>query len=478
MSFIQATKIATMKKLSYHLLQFMLYLGLLSVAPSSLAQKSQYHSQHNGRETRISYEGQISLNREATDIIAMEPGAYLEYQVNREKIIIKADRQGQISRSYFRKNREMPYEPDGRLFFENYFPELIRNSAIGAETRVKAIYQEEGLQAILSEIRTLESDYVRYIYYKKLVEQALKSSAELKPVLNTVRETFDSDYYHAKLLLGILSENKPTPEIVQIMLQNAQEIKSDYEQQKVLSRLVENKALLANDPNLFFQVLDGIHSDYYQARTLHKMIDQHIDDPQMNNLILAATDKLNSNYEASKILQKIAQAITLDAGQWEAFCQKASRLSSDYEKKKIALSILANNRLAQEPAAFKSFFCLVEDIHSDYEQAQSILNFLNTYGNDEASISQIIQISTQISSDYEQARVLLKLSEKTLHVDQIMAYLQASKSIGSNYEKARVLTKLTDKQNLQDEKVKELYREVASTISSDYEYGKVMRALD
>lgn len=466
-----------MKKLSYSLFPLLGLLGLLTLGSQAYAQKAQYHTKNGSQETRINYEGAITLNRAGTDIVAMEPGAYLEYQVNREKVIIKANRQGEITRSYYVKGRETSYEPEGRAFFEKYFPELVRNSGIGAKTRVKDIYAGEGLNAILKETERLESDYVRYIYYKHLLALPLKSSQETKSVLASIRETLDSDYYQAKILLNELSERKPSIEIAREILINTQEIDSDYEQHRVLAALVKNEEVLATEPTLFFQALDQIKSDYYKSKIVQKMMGQNIDNPDVIAFILSSSESIRSSYESSRVLQKLVSLGELNAQQWDILCTRASQVDSDYEKHKIALSIIKNNR-PEEEAAMKSFFCLVENIRSDYNQAQSLLTYLAKAGSDTPWANNIIQISTKVNSDYEQARILLKLSEANLNNEHILAFLNASQSINSNYEKARVLYKLADKQSLNDEKVRARFKEVASTIKSDHEYGKVMRALE
>ena len=84
----------------------------------------------------------------------------------------------------------------------------------------------------------------------------------------------------------------------------------------------------------------------------------------------------------------------------------------------------------------------------------------------------------EISSDFEKGRVLTSLiSENELNKVKALAMLSATEDISSNFEKSGVLTKMGPELP-DDPEVHDAFREVARTISSDHDYGKVMRSVD
>ncbi len=90
----------------------------------------------------------------------------------------------------------------------------------------------------------------------------------------------------------------------------------------------------------------------------------------------------------------------------------------------------------------------------------------------------VIEATDNISSSYEKKRVLSRLIKNNdFNKTKSLFTISSIKAISSNYEKSNLLILLGPKLP-DDTEVKDAFRSAARSITSDHEYGKVMRAVD
>ncbi len=425
---------------------FILWLALsltLVFSASLFAQKNQVQIVNN--EIRIEYEGEITLNEEGTDIQSISDRGYFRYRDKqaRKEIYIRSNARGELTKEYFIRGKEQPYEPEGRLFFQKILPKLIRESGLGAEQRVKSIYQKTGLSGVLTEIGQIDSDYVKGKYFNYLLEDRSFEDQELARILDQISKQIDSDYEQTKLLVRYRAQFLSNAQTTTAYLQSAQQIDSDYEKSKILRQALEQKDLSASQMSEILKVAAGFDSDYEKAKVIKVLLEERTLSDEQLNLALKATENIDSDYEKSKLLKKILEKNSLNEAQITQAIQAVAQIDSDYEKSKMLIGMTSAGRLSADQTQL--VIQMAARIDSDYEKAKVIRNLLETNRPSTATINQILKIIPDVDSDHEKGRLLLMLAD---HIP-------------------------TD-----DDALKQAFREAAKTIDSDYEYGKVMRTLE
>jgi uncharacterized protein YeeX (DUF496 family) len=197
---------------------------------------------------------------------------------------------------------------------------------------VAQLLAKGGPNAVLDEINNLQSDYVRSIYFRKLLEQ---------PSL-------------------------PSPVILRIINQSAQQIHGDYELARVLMTVAGKYDL---------------------------------PDEASRTAFLNASGKLKSDYEHSRVLIELLKRPNISPANVEMALNSAATMKSDYEKSRVALALIGETSFSAKDVP--NYLKLVSSIHSDYEKSRDLIAVLQRYQLPPAAANQIINAAANMTSDYE-----------------------------------------------------------------------------
>ena len=395
---------------------------------------------NDGTSLEIKYAGEVRFNDDETAIQSLDPKGGLFYRKNGQKLIAETDDKGNIVYEMSDGNTKLSIETAaGKQFLANIIKDLV-NHGIDAKGSVERLYKKGGSSAVLNRVETLKSDYAKGIYLDHLLQQPSLASGELSTIAEKAGTLISSDYEKAKVLSKSTERFMAEPKAAQAYFAAAKTIHSDYEKAKVL------KGVLAH--NLSTELYDqairltgDIHSDYEKAGVLKGMIEK---------------GKLEGeNY------QKLLDVVTL--------------IHSDYEKAGVAIRLIEKG--IPNKQAYDQLIKVSGQINSDYEHARVLKRLLDQPVPAGVDFEQVLGLLNNIGSDYEKAGVLKKISNKELSPEQWISLIQATSGVSSNYEKSGVLVQIA-RLMPKNEKIEEAYRQAAKTVSSDYEFGKVMRALE
>ncbi len=406
------------------------------------------YNHHNGSNaTELSYEGKIVFTEDERDIQSISPGGYLKYSKttfgNTRSILIESGSNGALKRSYYVGKSEEAYEPEGRKWLTDVLPDLIATSGIGAEERVKRIYAKEGANGVLRAVSKIESDYVKSIYYNYLLEVPSLSENDLKTILSQVTNSVDSDYEKGKLLRKVSGTYLKNDHISQQYIAAVNSISSDYEKSQVFKYILKNTKLNDANTTLVIQGVGKISSDYEKGQVVKSMLrDNKLTD---NNLtqVLQVTHAISSDYEKSQVMKLLLGNQTLSGQNFQRVVTVASDVSSDHEKGGIVAYLLSNPQLAEDN--FAEMLKLIRNISSDYEKGKAISNLLSKLKMNETRYNALFPVISEISSDHEKGQVLTRIAKM---ISRDNASLTAA------------------------------LKKVAKTLSSDYEYRRVMEAIE
>lgn len=438
-----------------------------------------WSSNWNTENLKISTNGDIEFNENYTDITSVSDGGYLKISMvsfgMKRKLYVSSE-DGRIVYRYFEGNKEVNFEPKGREWMKKVLPDVIRNSGLDLENRVNKIYQKKGITGFLSELEETDSDY----YSSRMVEYLLKNNklnkSELKSLLREFPYRINSDYELSRIYKKYNPVFLDDAEVSAVFFNSLEELSSNYELSQVLSSVYKRNDLTNENFTLFIGALGEISSDYEKSNLLKQALhDDKLTNEQLT-LLLKEVEDLSSDYEKSQIIKSLLNADGLSTKNMNEIIELTHSLSSDYETTQIVGSLIKNGLLNK--SNLDGFNELIEEISSDYSYTQ-ILNELIDYealGTDRFDF--LLKASDNISSSYELSKFYNSLlNEPELTETQQLELISKAENISSNYELANFLIQASQKMDLENEKIRQALINATQEISSEYEYGKVMKAI-
>ena len=465
--------------------------------------------------TKVDYRGTIVFNDTDTDVESISPGGFLEIAQKTfgtwRSALLEGKSDGSIERKYRVGSKVQPWDPDGAQWFADILLDVIRSTGLGAETRVARFYGEGGINALLNEIDEIDGDYVKGIYYSETLSLENITTRDMVAAIEDAAEEMGSDYEKSRLLIKNSDKISENGETLTATLKATEEISSDFEQARVLTHFIEEEELtdaqialvinastnisssyessrvlvvLVKEHELQNEVMDAytvaiddISSDYEKGRVLGATIENQQLSPEMINKIIVASNEMSSDFEQVKVLTKLASQ-ELDNENLELIAKSTDNISSDFETGRLLKAIIAEwDQNADGDVTW--IIQASENISSDFEQAKILTLIVEEVELTDDTFKMLVEATDDISSSYEKKRVLSTLiKEGDFNETNSLLMIQAIEDISSNYEKSNLLIALAPKLDSNSEEVKEAFRRAARTITSDHEFGKVMRSVD
>ncbi len=348
--------------------------------------------------------GKFTFNDDFTDITTVAAGGRVlievDYGDHDRRLTIRRGDNG-LERIYKVDGDVRPFDADARAWLAETLTFLMRRTGFMAQERARWILEKRGVQALLDEAASRESDYGRRIYYQAAIESGKLDAAGYERLVTTAGQTITSDYELAELLIAV-SKTQPLTE-----LEAAADMNSDYE---VAALLIEvNQARPIDDAvrPAFFKAANSLQSDYEHRRVLDAVVGRQGTSPAMLADVLTSAKTITSDYELAEVLTKIGGAYVLDD--------------------------------ALRPA----FFAAAKNFNSDYEHGRTLLSIVERGDVPRPVVLAVLESAKGISSDHELSELLIALISKVRMDDTIRAAIrEGARSIGSQYDRGRVFEAL------------------------------------
>jgi beta-lactamase regulating signal transducer with metallopeptidase domain len=458
-------------------------------------------------------EGEVKFNAEATDIQSISSGGLFEVNLRQDDTLkqVKVTPSASGLQYVYKINgKQQPFEGEAKAWFAQFLLALERSTGFAADARVPALLAKGGPNAVLDEISNLQSDYVRGVYFRKLLEQPklsspviqrvikqageqINSDYEMARVLMTVSKQYDladeasrtafltaanhlkSDYEHSRVLIELLRRPNISKENVAMALSSAGSIKSDYEKSRILLSLLDQKAFDQSQLDFYLKLVSSIHSDYEKSRDLLAPMQKYKLTADQTNRIMDATTGIGSDYEKSRLLLGLAKQGKFDEAQMANYLKVVDSMKSDYERSRSLLELMQNNTLSS--ASMTKAMQNVSKAGSDYEKSRVLTTLLDANKFDESQMNIYLGVTDSMSSDYERSRCLIALMDHNkLSNDSLGKVLNSVSRITSDYEKARVLSTVAHSYSL-DGALRESYIKAANSIQGEFERNRALAAV-
>ncbi|HEV8364954.1 MAG TPA: M56 family metallopeptidase [Gemmatimonadaceae bacterium] len=390
--------------------------------------------------------GTFTLSPNADDVTAISSRGYIDLMQQprggvERRVRIEPGDGTTLQRTYWVDGKRAEWNAEAARWFAQVLIMLDRRTAFAVDSRLPMLLQRGGVDAVLAEVTEMPTTYPQRVYYTKLFERQVLTTAQLAKVLETASKTFDSGYERAELLLSVAKQKNFADPLPLAYAQMVKSIDSDYERRRALSALLTRSDLAPAVVRTMLEASEGMESDYELAELLIGIANRYAVDDASRPYYVRAISSIDSDYEQRRVLSAIVAGERVGTGVTEELVTTAGRTMQGYELAEFLIAVATKGALDQSGSA--AFFTATRNVGSDYERRRVL-------------------------------EVLLKRGQLTPRV--VEGILSTASSIASDYECAELLIAVSRAFTI-DEKLRPAYDRAAQTIESDYEYGRAMSAV-
>ena len=363
------------------------------------------------RNLEIRGRGAMTFSDDLADIVAMADRAYLTIRERNwftiRTIEVRGERGG-VTRRFFVSGLERSWEPEGRQWLADRLPSLVRRSGLAAAARTRRILSTSGVDGVLDEIRQLESDYVRRLYFQELLKAPSINTSLAARIVAVAGEVIRSDFELRQTLAAAVPMVAADAVAARAYVDATASISSDFEHRQALDALSEAGGLNPGVMEAIAQSAAMISSDFEKRQALTGLLKAPTAlTAGQGKAVLDAAATIRSDFECATLLVAFAEANTLQGPLAAPFFAAVGTIDSDFERGRVLKSLVRRQPLATD--VLQGLLRSVGGMGSDFEQAEVLLSVVKAHPIDGATRETFIAAADSIHSDHEQGRVFAAL---------------------------------------------------------------------
>ena len=310
----------------------------------------------------IRYTGNIRFNDSETTIEEISEGGYLSYRNNGERLLAGPDAGGGVGIDLYEHREKIDAgSVEGRRMVARIVKELVWQG-VDAEGRMDRIYRRGGYPALLAETDSMKSDYVKGLYFGRLLHRDTIAPGEMAAVLKKIGITLSSDHDKEELLMRIDSSFLKDDSVAGSYMDVVAGIDGGYEKSQALSYflrfpLPERRYVRT------LEVAKTVDGDYERSNVLCRLIDKGVVEGASFDSLLAVIGGMNGDFEKSKLLKEISRADLKESPTWAGLIRASSQLDGDNEKGNVLIEIA--HRLPRTDSLRAVYTAAAKTVHSD-----------------------------------------------------------------------------------------------------------------
>jgi hypothetical protein len=367
--------------------------------------------QFSDNDTRfdVTLRGTITFTDDLTDVQTLSDGGSFTMR-DRSHIVprtveIKSSG-GKLTHAYYVGGMSRPWDDEARRFLATQLPVLVRRSGLGAEARVKSIFEKKGVGGVLEEIDLLGGDYARRLYLVTLLETASFDSNGVQPVLTRVAQRMTSDYDRRQVLERVASRVKLDQRGAAAYVEAMASMTSDYDQRQALSALVKSSGSEV-DGDAMGAAVTHMKSSYDKRMVLANVLRRGPLSADSKKSVLVAVAGMGSDYDRAEVLTDYVKAFGVESALRQPFFAAVKTMRSDYDRRRVLTDVAKKG--ASSSDVQQAAFDVVSIMSSDYDRAEVLLAFVGAQSIDSANRQAFVSAAERIRSSHDQNRVLAAL---------------------------------------------------------------------
>lgn len=427
----------------------------------------------------VEMRGKIEITDDDRDIKSMSPDGYLEITKtvfgSRRTLVITPQGNG-LKREYYEGRTSIAYEPEGRKWLSEIMPELIRSTLIGAESRVNRFYKRGGVNAVMSEIESIESDYVKYHYADLLMRVNGLNTKDYGSIVTRMAETVDSDHYMTEFLKNNLDKFLASKEGADAVFAATKEMDSDHYKTEVIKEALRQQQASPDGIKSILAASQNIDSDHYKTEVLTSLLrQQNLSDATVAEMI-NTTKSIDSDHYRTVVLNKALAYRGLSSASYQRVLESVKDIESDHYKTEVLKNLL------EKKLPTEQVFTLVDlsnSIESDHYLTIVFTEVLQNQDLSDEAFKSLVTRAGEVDSDHYASTILrAALDLPNLSDAKMASILSAASGIESDHYITEVLVDAAPRVRGGSTTLREAYRSTARKISSETYYGRALRAIE
>jgi hypothetical protein len=328
----------------------------------------------------IRAKGELEFTDDDSDVKSVARDGYLIIEERRgsmsRRLEVSPGADAGPQRMFFVRGQAHAFDQEGRAWLAEVLPDVIRNTAIGADARVRRIYRQRGADGVLGEISLIKSDGAKRIYFRELLGIGNLGAATLRKAVRQVAREISSDGEKAELLIETADLYLGDKAIAQDFFEAVGSISSDGEHRRVLSSILK-KSPDTEDILRALKSARAISSDGEKANLLIQHSVVFLDHPTSLPSLFDVINSISSDGEHARVLSSLLKRNTLGKENLMRVLRSAERISSDGEKANVLVS--ATRIYASDASVLSAIADVAKTISSDGER-QRVLTTIARQG--------------------------------------------------------------------------------------------------
>jgi beta-lactamase regulating signal transducer with metallopeptidase domain len=330
----------------------------------------------SGRDCAVDLraEGDIKFNDDLTDIASISRTGFFDLSVREgdalTRLVVRPAGQGELDRRFTVNGAERRWDAGAREWFADFLLALDRQTGFGIDVRFPTLLAH-GVPAVFDEIETLGDDYVRGLYFQRLIERAKLTPSQVRETLQLAGRDMHNDYELARILIAVSDRyGLPDEDTRAAFLNAVNSLSNDYERNRALITLLSRSELSPREASQVLQSASALSSDYELARTLVLMIDKKLISSALHPLFLDDAAKLSNDYERARVIVALLGSGKLTNAEVARVIGLTGGINNDYERARVLVAVADGYDLGDE--ARDSYMKAARSISNDYERGRAM----------------------------------------------------------------------------------------------------------
>jgi len=255
-----------------------------------------------------------------------------------------------------------------------------------------------------------------------------------------------------------------------------QDITNDWVKSEYFEYLITDNKLTNDEMATVAQRIgEDLSSDYEKSKLLKKISASYLDNEQTTTAYLRAVNTISSDYEKSGALKNVVDQ-PLTPNQYTQVLNIAGDIGSDYEKALVLKQLISHG--TPDENNMNAFLVTTDGVNSDYEKAGILKEVVKQGVPPGNSFIKFLGVAGNVQSDFERANVLKDAAKiNVLSENHWIDLIKETEKLGSDNEKSGAMIEIAKKMP-KSENVRSAYMLSAKSITTDYEYGQAIKAVN
>lgn len=359
--------------------------------------------EESGLSVKMQADGPFAFNTAENDLASLGAGDRLEMTVTQEstsrRIVFFNNGGKGIRHAYYIDGKSQPFDAGARRWLGGILPEILRETALNAKTRIARILKQGGPQAVVREIGRIRSGYARSVYIRDFsATGSLKKGVVDKLIV--LAADIGSGYEREQALVGLFRSQDLWRSQLSALLKAGAGIDSGYEKSQLLKTVAGKMPLDKKNVSTYLGMTATIHSDYEKRMALKALLARPgLQKQALAEVMSMAAEHMHASYDLRTTLAMTAARVDGSEVAAKAYCKAAERIGSSYDKR-MALSKLV--RMAKLNKA--GYLCVLDaaaGIDSDYDRTTLLVGVARSMPNNAALEAKYRAVAKSIVSDYD-----------------------------------------------------------------------------